>query len=183
MSLWATYHMTLGVLQAGVPGDLVECGVFAGVHPAVMARACEDAGQQRPIHLFDSFTGIPSPTAEDGAAGKSIEGKAACSSDAVREHLERWGVKAELVYHEGLFARTMPQANIGAIAVLRVDADLYASTQVVFDHLYPKLSCGGWCCVDDWGLAGCRQAVLEALPQEAMEPVYWQKGAKWGYEA
>src|SRR5262249_24121409 len=43
-TLATTYWLTRMVIDQGTPGDLVECGVFAGVQVAAMARACQDAG-------------------------------------------------------------------------------------------------------------------------------------------
>ena len=68
---------------------------------------------------------------------------------------------------------TEPGADIGPIAALRLDGDLYASTKVCVDVLVPKVSKGGWVIVDDYHLSGCRQAVTEALGYPA--PVYFQR--------
>ena len=56
--------------------------------------------------------------------------------------------------------------------MLRLDGDLYESTKVCVEHLYPKLAIGGWVIVDDWNLDGARKAV-----QELLEPqhVYFQR--------
>jgi O-methyltransferase len=76
-----------------------------------------------------------------------------------------------LVYHEGLFEDTVPNADIKEIAFLRLDGDLYSSTKVCMEHLYPKLVRGGWFCVDDFNLSGCRKAVLDYV---VPAPVYWR---------
>ena len=61
-----TYDMAERVLRGGVPGDLVECGVFAGAQVAVMAEAVVDTGQtDRTVHAFDSFEGIPEAGPQD----------------------------------------------------------------------------------------------------------------------
>jgi hypothetical protein len=45
-------------------------------------------------------------------------------------------------------------------AVLRLDGDMYESTIVALESLYPKVSPGGFVIVDDYGaVAGCRAAV------------------------
>ena len=36
------------------------------------------------------------------------------------------------------------KAGIGKLAVIRLDGDLYSSTMDALDHLYPKLSPGGY---------------------------------------
>ena len=45
--------------------------------------------------------------------------------------------------------------------MLRLDGDLYESTIQALDALYPKLSPGGFCIIDDYNLEGCRKAVAD----------------------
>ncbi len=80
---------------------------------------------------------------------------------------------ARVPEHEGWFEDTVPAAQIGQIALLRLDGDLYESTKVCVQHLFPKLSVGGWCIVDDWNLDGCRAAIAETVGHLA--PIYFQK--------
>lgn len=180
-TLRATYGVTKMVLQQQIPGDFVECGVFAGAQVAAMAKAIVDTGETgRKIHLFDSFVGIPKAGPKDntirplvgGDSGELVtSGVSICSSADVRKHMEEWGVPADLlVYHEGWFQDTVPAAEIGPIALLRLDSDLYESTLVCLKHLYPRISKGGWCIADDYVLDGCREAVNQYL---GSSPIYW----------
>lgn len=197
-----TWDLTVDLLRRGVPGDLVECGVFAGVQPAAMARVCQLFGDSsRRVHLFDSFAGIPQAGPHDDRtitdcigvpASESVgalvsTGVSACSVESVQRNMANWGVDAgRLVYHPGWFQHTVPTAGIGPIALLRLDGDLYESTKVCLEHLYPKLSLGGYCVIDDYALTGCRLAVTEYLASigESPEiitieggggPVYWRR--------
>src|SRR5260221_2161325 len=52
---------------AGLPGAIVECGVYKGGSSGVMAAAASVA---RKIWLFDSFEGLPEPTAADGVKAR-----------------------------------------------------------------------------------------------------------------
>ena len=56
-----TFQLTRRVLDEKVPGDLVECGVFAGAQAALMALAMHGRPEilGRRVHLYDSFEGIP----------------------------------------------------------------------------------------------------------------------------
>lgn len=170
----ASYHLARMVLSLGVPGDLVECGVFAGAQSAAMAKALMDSGQHgRKVHLFDSFEGIPAGGPMD-SGWEHPAGTSACPLDQVREYMRMWEIDERLlVYHPGYFENTVPLAEIGQIAVLRLDGDLYESTRVCMVHLYPKLSCGGWCIADDWQLEGCRAAIERTIGQPG--PIYWRK--------
>ena len=180
-TLRATYGIAKMLIQQCIPGDFVECGVFAGSQVAAMALAIVENGETgRKIHLFDSFVGIPKAGPKDNAIRQLVggtdgeletSGVSVCSADAVRAHMKELGVPADLlVYHEGWFQDTVPAAEIGPIALLRLDADLYESTLVCLKHLYPKIVKGGWCIADDYVLDGCREAVNQFL---GSSPIYW----------
>jgi O-methyltransferase len=51
----------------------------------------------------------------------------------------------------GWFKDTLPSAPIEKLAVARLDGDMYESTIQAIEALYPKLSPGGFCIVDDYG--------------------------------
>lgn len=187
-TLWATYDMARLCIENPVRGDFVECGVAAGAQSAVMARAIIDARHCRPgdwrpgdrrVHLYDSFAGVPEPGPEDIEfleAGHHA-GLSAVSLDDVQANMREWGIPDDLlVYHIGDFATTMSFAYTTPqhIALLRMDADLYRSTRLIMEHLYPRVTPGGWVICDDWALRGSRQAVLEHLPTHP-SPIYWRK--------
>ncbi|MEM9500126.1 MAG: TylF/MycF/NovP-related O-methyltransferase, partial [Pseudomonadota bacterium] len=52
----------------------------------------------------------------------------------------------------GWFDDTLPTAPIDRIAVLRLDADYYASTMTVLDALYHRVPSGGVVIIDDYGV-------------------------------
>lgn len=200
----ATYCLARMAIELDVPGDFVEAGVYAGAQSAAMARAIMDADLQhaanerpdcmsststtkRKVHLFDSFAGFPELSEHDGnmKAGGWKAGDTACSLADVKLNMRnRWMIPDELlVYHEGWFADTIPEAigrpepfinTIGAlnrIAVLRIDCDLYESTKTVMQHLYPLVSPGGIVICDDWNLDGCRKSVMESVIEA---PIMWR---------
>jgi hypothetical protein len=63
-------------------------------------------------------------------------------------------------------------SGIEEIALLRLDADLYSSTQDCIQTFYPLVSHRGWIIVDDWHLAGCRKAFHETVGHP--RPGYFQ---------
>lgn len=177
-----TYDIARLVLQREIPGDFVECGVYAGACCAIMARAIMDYcaelttdGRQatrqewpseRRVHLFDSFAGIPKPGPHDSDLAGNRGGESAVSLEGVQDNMQRWGIPEELlVYWRGDFQITVPHAvaskGIESIAMLRLDGDLYESTKVCMDHLYPLVAPGGYVIVDDFNLDGTRKAIVE----------------------
>lgn len=176
-ALQSSYDIATLAIRNGIPGDFVECGVYAGAQCAAMALAimqAEDfdpyhlARSPRRVHLFDSFEGVPAAGEHDNDFRVHPAGVSACSMESVGRHMRTWGIPHELLaYHPGWFADTIPpvagafRAVKGSIAVLRLDGDLYDSTRVCLEHLYPLVSPGGWCIVDDFHLDGCRKATAE----------------------
>ena len=186
-TLQATYDLARAAIRSGVPGDFVECGVFGGAQCAVMARALMLSAQNgepitRRVHLFDSFAGVPAPGEHDieWKASEHPEGVSICTLEGVKQHMVEWGIPDELlVYHRGLFAEPIPVAwvdkmSIDKIALLRLDGDLYESTKVCTERLYPLVSPGGWVIVDDFSLSGARKAYLESINGES-GPAYFCK--------
>ena len=188
-TVFSSFLLARECIEKNVPGDFVECGVFSGCQCAAMALAGD-----RTIHLLDSFEGIPMAGEHDGPDIRGLigdghgelvsSGKSVASMEIVQRYMAMWGVDpSRLVYHKGWFQHTLPHINIGEIALLRLDGDLYESTKVCLDHLYPRLSIGGYCVVDDYNLAGCRKAVFDffGYAPSVTEivgghgPVYWIK--------
>ena len=152
-------------------GDIVECGVAAGAQVAAMYRGCPN----KKIWLFDSFEGIPLAGEHDtsqpgiGEFNHDVKGNLLISSgitvhgiNEVRNNFKNWGVNdSDFNYVIGWFENTIPVNNIEKIAVLRLDGDLYNSTKVCLEWLFPKVVKGGWVIIDDYGLDGCKKATDE----------------------
>jgi O-methyltransferase len=189
------YEQVAHCETAGLPGALVECGVWKGGAAALMAIANLDQGsERRALHLFDSFAGIPEPIAQlDGeravreTVGKpeNAQGRLRTANDyshrggpgsenEVRALLGDVGYPQELVYiHQGWFQETVPAdaTSIGPVALLRLDGDLYESTKICLEHLYEHVVSGGFIVIDDYGAYdGCRWAVDEFLAKASPLP-------------
>ncbi|WP_442791843.1 TylF/MycF/NovP-related O-methyltransferase [Mycolicibacterium sp. ND9-15] len=156
------------VLDEDVPGDLIECGVWRGgaciLMRAVLAAYGDDT---RCVWLADSFAGLPRPDSANFKADKGIrldlaKGILGVSETEVRANFQRYGLLDDQVrFLPGWFKDTLHDAPINRIAVLRLDGDLYESTIQALDALYPRLSPGGFCIVDDYSVKACRQAVTD----------------------
>ncbi|MET4921672.1 TylF/MycF/NovP-related O-methyltransferase [Streptomyces sp. PSRA5] len=170
----ATRH----VVRHNIPGDIVECGVWRGGSMQACAKTLLALGEtDRDLHLFDTFEGMPPPTAEDlRRDGKSAEdllaaqGKdrpiwAIASLEDVQAGFERVPYPGERVHYvQGMVEETVPQQAPEQISILRLDTDWYASTKHELEFLYPRLVSGGVLLIDDYGYwQGSRQAVDEFL--------------------
>jgi O-methyltransferase len=157
------------VLEEGIPGDLVECGVWRGGASILMRAVLAVHGdQKRRVWLADSFEGVPPPDTRNYKADKGIKlhraaGVLAVSETQVRANFERYGLLDDQVrFLPGWFKDSLQDPPIDRIAVLRLDGDLYESTIQALDALYPRLSAGGFCIVDDYhAIDACRRAVTD----------------------
>jgi O-methyltransferase len=167
--LTSLQHCVETVLVDGVPGDLVECGVWRGGASILMRAVLSAYGDRtRRVWLADSFAGVPPPDAANYKADKGIKlhrhaSILGVSQEQVKTNFERYGLLDEQVrFVPGWFKDTLADAPIEQIAVLRLDGDLYESTIQALDALYPRLSSGGFCIIDDYhALKACEQAVAD----------------------
>ena len=179
------------VLVKGIPGDLMETGVWRGGAAIFMRGVLKCyAVEDRVVWAADSFAGLPPPDPETYPAdnGQTLHTVSflAVSLAKAQANFARYGLLDEQVrFLQGWFRETLPRAPMKRLAILRLDGDLYESTMEAFTHLYPKLSVGGYLIVDDYGAVPvCREAVHDFRQaqgiSEKMVPidgdsVYWRR--------
>lgn len=164
------------VVKAGIPGDIVECGVWRGGNMAVAASTLHFLGDtSRALLLYDTYEGMTKPTDKDtdysgGFAADYMAGQAKgtgvwceASIEDVAEVMRRTKYPSEKVsLIKGPVEQTIPTSVPAQIAVLRLDTDWYESTLHELNHLYPLLVPGGVLIIDDYGhWQGARRAVDE----------------------
>ncbi len=159
-------HLAQTVLRDEIPGDFIETGVWRGGACIVMRgvlKVFEDTA--RKVYVADSFQGLPEPNAEQypADAGQTAHtfDYLSVSRDTVARNFESYGLlDDQVVFVEGWFKDTLPALKATEFALIRLDGDLYESTILALEFLYPKLSVGGFVVVDDYGSwPSCRQAV------------------------
>lgn len=165
----------LSVVQDGVPGDLIETGVWRGGATIFMRAVLKGLDvNDRVVWVADSFEGLPKPDADQFPAEYASYnspvvakgyGRFACDLEAVKRNFEAFGLLDEQVrFLKGWFRDTLPTAPIEKLAVMRLDGDYYESTMDSLVNLYEKLSPGGFVIIDDYGEDSwtyCRKAVDE----------------------
>ncbi len=139
------------VLRHKVPGDLIEAGAWRGGVTILMRGVLKVYDEKnRKVWVADSFEGLP-PVDKVKDRYWYHEGQMAVSLEEVEENFARYGLLDDQVrFLKGFFNKTLPSAPIQELAVLRVDADLYASTLDALNSLYPRLSVGGYAIFDDY---------------------------------
>lgn len=169
------------VLAKGVPGDLIETGVWRGGATIFMRAILKSHGvKDRRVWVADSFQGLPPPDPEkypaDDRDSHHTRKPLAVSLEEVKANFEKYGLLDDQVcFLKGWFKDTLPVAPIKQLAVVRLDGDMYESTMDGLSNLYGKLSVGGYLIVDDYGMVpGCRQAVEDYRQAHGIdEPIQW----------
>jgi O-methyltransferase len=184
---------------AGIPGDIIETGVWRGgamMFAQSILVAYGEVGK-RNIYLCDSWTGIPPVNATEFPKDKVHEGSdkfplaVADGPEGVKEAFKRlgiWGTNIRLV--QGWFKDTLHKlTEIEKIAVLRLDGDLYQSTWEALHALYPKLQVDGYLIIDDYlDWAGCKEAITDfrkkygitdTIEEVKHDPGQTKRGAYW----
>lgn len=151
-------------LEDQVEGDMIETGVWRG-GACILMRAILAAHEveDRRVFVADSFEGLPEPDEAkypvDRGDTHHVHTFLAISQSEVENNFRSYGLLDEqVVFLKGWFEDTLPKAPIDKLAVLRLDGDMYGSTMVALTSLYPKLSRGGFCIIDDYGLLTCQKA-------------------------
>lgn len=179
------------VIDEKVPGDFVETGVWRGgccilLRGILAANAIND----RRVYVADSFAGLPAPKPhafpQDVGLNLHLHPELAVSLEQVKDNFARYGLLDEqVVFVKGLFQETLFSLDAGPFALIRLDGDLYESTYVALEALYPKVSPGGFVIIDDYGaVPSCRAAVSDYRTQMGISArmheidwtgVWWRK--------
>lgn len=157
--------------ERGVPGDLVELGVYRGMTAKLLHHYMPD----RTLHLFDTFRGfdpinIASERKQTGLVLKASH-FADTSVDGVLRYIEPKSDR--ICVYPGFFPATVPGGfSERQFAFVHLDADLYEPTLIALQYFYPKLATGGYIVVHDYNSwPGARKAVDEYLAKERAVPV------------
>eukprot|EP00908_Phaeocystis_cordata_P017645 Transcript_290.p1 GENE.Transcript_290~~Transcript_290.p1 ORF type:complete len:890 (-),score=103.24 Transcript_290:238-2907(-) len=167
----------------GIAGDVIETGTWRAGTAAFMVgvltayerlQALKQGSPQRLRHFwfFDSFEGFAKGQGLE--VGKQMEMQLvrniyAAPLNRVLDTFATLGLLASNVHFiKGFFEQTMPAlgGTPRPVALLRLDGDLYSSTEVVLRHFYPRVAEGGWTVIDDYDWhpdepGVCRRAVNE----------------------
>jgi O-methyltransferase len=179
------------VLREGIPGDLIETGVWRGGSAILMRGVLAAyADPKRRVWVADSFRGLPPPDGKWQIDARSrlheVEFLAVPRAQ-VERNFRAYGLLDDRVrFLEGWFEDTLPGAPIEQLSVLRLDGDMYRSTISVVEALYDRVSPGGFVIVDDYALPPCKAAITDfraarniTTPIEAIDwtGVFWRKQA------
>lgn len=177
------------ILSLDVPGDIVECGCYAGGSSAKLSIVAKVAN--RNLFVFDSFEGLPAVDdynirdhhlrrdkdfIEDWTAGRY-----AAALDLVQNNVRAFGEISVCRFIKGWFADTLTDDNLPpAIAMAFTDVDIASSAEDCLKGIWPKLSPGGAFYSHDAAYIKVVQALTaEKLWRELFKepvPILWGAG-------
>jgi Macrocin-O-methyltransferase (TylF) len=185
--LYALYVSVRYVIENGISGDFVECGVWRGGSMKLVAHVLLSLGAtKRNLVLYDTFEGMTKPDAGvdiDYPGNKAIDDWTELQHrgvkwsyapiEEVQATMAQVGYPMDRIqFIKGPVEETIPGRVPQKIALLRLDTDWYASTKHEMENLYPLLSPEGVLILDDYGhYRGAAQAVdeyLATLPKKPM---------------
>ena len=180
--MFALRQAVIYVVEAGIPGALVECGVWRGGSMLAIASTLVELGAtDRDLYLFDTFETMPPPGPNDvdvwGQHASEYYDAAMASpvysyipEEQIKSILVGAGYPAErLHFVKGMVEETIPAGAPEQIALCRLDTDWYESTAHEMRHLYPRIAPGGVLLIDDYGhFMGSKQAVDEYMEEQGL---------------
>jgi O-methyltransferase len=180
------------VIARGVHGDMIEAGAWRGGATIFMRGLLKVHGvDDRIVWVADSFAGLPPPDAKsyppDARDPHHTFKYLVVPLEQVKRNFERYGLLDECVrFAPGWFRDTLTALDQERWSLIRLDGDMYESTLLALEHLYPRLSPGGYVLIDDYGaLSTCRQAVHDFRAAHGVDEeihtvdwtgVFWRKG-------
>lgn len=182
--MYALFKATQYICEAGIPGHIVECGVWRGGSMMLVAHTLLRRGVvDRDLHLFDTYEGLPKPDEDldvdiwgnraiDGWIAKRTRDDAShwaeASEEEVRSNLFATGYpQSRLHFVKGMVEETIPLHAPEQIALLRLDTDWYQSTKHEMEYLYERISLHGILIIDDYGhFQGVQKAVDDFLAKK-----------------
>ena len=179
LRLASLYNLARHVCLNDLPGNFVECGAWRGGASALLAYVIKHYSRRlRRLFSFDTFAGMPEPTAVDKHQGipandtpfgaGTLKAPRADFLDIITARLDVCDIVPPV---RGLFQETLPRTRdeIGPIALLHADGDWYTSTMDVLNNLFDPIVPGGFLQIDDYGhWEGCKKAVHDFERQRGL---------------
>jgi hypothetical protein len=171
-------HYELFRMIKGLPGAIVECGVFKGASLARFAgfRELFGGASAHKVIGFDTFGPFPETEHQDDMKYRDNfvqhAGDQSISKEQMIEVLKQKRCEQNVDLAEGDITQTVPQYVKDnphlKIALLNLDTDIYEPAVTILEHLWPRIVKGGVLILDDYGtFPGETQAVDEYFKGKA----------------
>jgi hypothetical protein len=141
---------------------MAELGVYQGSSAQIICEAKAD----RPLHLFDTFAGLPEPS--DREACVFSRGQFSAGLPAVCSILRAY---REVYFHPGLFPESSTGLEDLRFSLVHLDVDLYASTLAGLEFFYPRMVPGGIIITHDYSTVRGVAAAFSEFMAERLQAI------------
>lgn len=137
-----------------IKGDIAEVGVYQGGSAKLMCKY----KQNKKIHLFDTFAGLPTVSKLDNQ-NQFRRGMYQSNYKKVKAYLSSF---SDVYIYKGKFPDTASPIRDNTFSFVNLDVDIYQSTLASLEFFYPRMSIGGIIVSHDYRSAvGVRKAFEE----------------------
>lgn len=157
-------------------GDIAEAGVFEGETALTICEAKED----KHLHLFDTFKGLPEVMFSDIDTKTPFSkiyvapNMYSCPIEEVKEKLRGF---PNVYYYKGIFPYTAEPVKNTRFSFVHLDLDLYKSTLEALKFFYPRLVNRGILISHNYdNLPGVAKAFDEYFPIDLVEKIGFSQG-------
>lgn len=124
-------------------GDVAEFGTFWGGSAMVLT-----AFSDKPVHVYDSFEGLPEPGPEDGRAYE-VGALKQSSAQHVYENFRVNDLKQPII-HVGRFENLLPTDIPAKLSFVHYDGDLFAGAKRILEFCYRNMVPGAVMVLHDY---------------------------------
>ena len=143
------HNAVLYAERLGIVGDIVECGVAAGCSAVVLLDAVRT---RRKLWLYDTWAGMPPVGKNDDPHAAELLPLIHGELNEVKELISKAQLPADdVIFKQGIFAKTFQDSLAEKIAVLHIDSDWYDSVKQTLTTFYDRVVPGGVIIIDDYG--------------------------------
>jgi O-methyltransferase len=143
---------------SGLPGEVVECGVFQGRTALALGLIVKERGLGKTVYALDSFSGfdevadreaaylpdgVKNPNLKVGAFSRT-------SLELIEQKIRLAGLEGVVVPVRGYFRDTLPELPEAQYCFVHLDCDLAESYEECLAYFYPRLVPGGYICFDEY---------------------------------
>jgi len=143
-------------------GDFAECGVYKGGTAYIIAYALKRRSvQHKPLHLFDTFAGLP-PMVDDDPSGLKPGQFGDVSIEDVKDYLQSFPF---VFFHAGVIPEAFGEVTERRFAFVHVDVDLYQTAKDCCLFFYDRMASGSMLVFDNYGFQPYRAAEKRAVDE------------------
>jgi len=162
------YQIHMAVRRTSkINGSIAEVGVYQGGSSMLICKAKEE----KHLHLFDTFEGIPRVDPID----KFRKGQFASRLEETQHYLRN---ESNLHFYKGIFPETAGPIEDKTFSFVHLDVDTFESTASCLEFFYPRMSRGGIIISHDYIPAKGVRKAFDDFFADRPEPIIEMSGTQ-----